>query len=79
LRDAAGHVYRFGSFKLGPAGTVRVHTGHGSDTHKNLYWGSGAYIWNNDGDTATLKRRNGTVADRCHYSDPGENNDHVNC
>src|SRR5438874_127041 len=79
VRDAAGHVYRFGTFKLGAGASVKIHTGHGSNTHKNVYWGSGNYIWNNDGDTATLKRPGGTVADRCHYSDPSETNDHVNC
>ena len=61
------------------AAVAKIHTGHGSNTRKNVYWGSGNYIWNNDGDTATLKRPGGTVADRCHYSDPNEINDHVNC
>jgi hypothetical protein len=72
-------VYRFGTFKLGAGASVKIHTGHGSNARKNVYWGSGNYIWNNDGDTATLKRPGGTVADRCHYSDPNEINDHVNC
>jgi hypothetical protein len=68
IRDAAGSVYRFGRFTLFAHNLVTIHTGHGSNTRHHRYWGSGNYIWNNDGDTATLKRVNGTVADRCHYS-----------
>ncbi len=79
LRDAAGHVYRFGRFRLASDSCVKVHTGSGTNTKHHRYWGSGWYIWNNDGDTAKLKRRNGTLADKCSYSDPGENDASVNC
>jgi Lamin Tail Domain len=79
VRDVAGHVYRFGAFRLGGGKSVKVHTGHGSNTAMNRFWGQSWYIWNNNGDTATLKRRNGTVSDRCHYSDSSESDDHVNC
>jgi hypothetical protein len=77
VQDAAGHSpsWRRSSWRRA---NVKIHTEHGSGTHKNV-WGSGNYIGNNDGDTATLKRPSGSVSDRCHYSDPGENNDHVNC
>jgi hypothetical protein len=69
LRDTSSHVYHFPStFKLGAGHSVKVHTGKGSNTSSNLYWGSGSYIWNNDKDTATLKRANGTVADKCSYN-----------
>jgi Lamin Tail Domain len=74
LRDAAGHVYHYpSSYRLGPDRRVKIHTGHGSNTQANLYWGSGQYIWNNDKDTATLKRPNSTVADRCSYNNPNAN------
>jgi len=69
LRDASHHVYKFGAFTLRAGKTVKIHTGRGSDTRSNLYWGQDSYIWNNDKDRATLKRPNGTVADRCSYSD----------
>jgi hypothetical protein len=59
IRDAAGHVYRFGTFSLFAHNLVTIHTGHGSNSSHHRYWGSGSYIWNNDGDTATLKRANG--------------------
>jgi hypothetical protein len=43
---------------------------------RNRYWDFGAYIWNNDGDTAKLKKLGGTVVDTCSCSGAG---DSVNC
>jgi Lamin Tail Domain len=71
IRDAAGHVYTFGTFTLYAGGYVKIHTGSGSNTHRDRYWGSGSYIWNNDGDTGKLVRPNGSVADSCRYSGAG--------
>jgi Lamin Tail Domain len=68
LRDASAHVYHFPTFHLAAGAAVKVHTGHGSNTAGNLYWRSSYYIWNNTGDTATLKNSAGTVIDRCSYS-----------
>ncbi|MGN6688758.1 MAG: cell wall-binding repeat-containing protein [Actinomycetales bacterium] len=71
LHDAQSHVYDFPTFTL-PAGTsVTVHTGAGTDTSANLYWGSGSYIWNNTGDTATLSNASGTVVDTCTWTSTG--------
>jgi hypothetical protein len=67
LRDKAGHVYHFGDFKLKAGRKVTIHTGSGSDTKKHLYQDSGAYIWNNDGDTAKLKKGN-KVVDKCKWA-----------
>jgi hypothetical protein len=56
-----------------PAGESRSTPGSGSDTRRNLDWGQGYYVWNNDGDTATLRNSRGTTVDRCSYtssSDP---------
>jgi hypothetical protein len=70
LRDKANHVYHFEDFTLKASRAVTVHTGSGSDSGKHLYQDSGAYIWNNDGDTAKLK--NGSkLIDKCHW-DGGE-------
>ena len=71
LRDASKHVYKFPTFRLGAGKSVKVHTGKDANTASNLYWRSSSYIWNNDGDTATLKRSNGTVASRCSYTGAG--------
>jgi hypothetical protein len=68
LRDASSHVYHFPTFRLAAGASVKVHTGHGTNTASNLYWQSGNYIWNNTGDTATLKNANGVFVYRCHYT-----------
>jgi hypothetical protein len=73
ISDAAVHVYEFGPFKLRAGRSVTVHTGDGTDTATHLYWGSGNYIWNNDKDTARLRRPNGRLADRCHYDNSSAN------
>jgi len=78
IRDRSGHVFKLPHIKLKPGQDVRVHTGGGYDAYGNpihLYWGSSSYIWNNDGDNATLKRRNGTVASRCSYTGAGSYKD----
>lgn len=72
LRDRAGHVYKFGTYRLRAHGSVRIHTGRGTSTQANRYWGHRWYIWNNNGDRATLENASGTVKSRCAYSDPGE-------
>jgi hypothetical protein len=71
IRDAAGHVFIFPNIRLTPGQDVRVHTGGGFDAFGDpihLYWGSSSHLWNNDGDTATLRRANGTLASRCRYT-----------
>jgi Lamin Tail Domain len=76
LRDKANHVYRFGTYKIKAHGSVTIHTGKGTNTQTNRYWGLSWYVWNNDGDRATLKDNNGNVIDRCSYSGSGS---HVFC
>ena len=71
IRDPAGHVYRFGTYKLGAGNSVTVHTGSGSNSAGHRYWGSDGYIWNNGGDKARLKNAGGTVIDTCSYSGAG--------
>jgi hypothetical protein len=72
LRDAAGHVYRFGIYRLRAHAYVKIHTGRGTNARTDRYWGRRWYIWNNNGDTATLKNASGVVRSRCSYSDPSE-------
>ncbi|WP_245791137.1 lamin tail domain-containing protein [Actinacidiphila rubida] len=69
LTDSSRHVYTFGSFSLGAGKSVRVHTGKGTNTAANRYQGRAAYVWNNDRDTATLRRSTGSWADACSYND----------
>ena len=55
LRDAQNHVYAFGNLTVAAGATVYVHTGKGRNSAAHRYWGSGNYVWNNPGDTATLR------------------------
>ena len=71
LRDRDAHVFRFPTFTLRAGARVTVHNGQGSDNAANLYWDSDGYVWNNDGDAATLRRRNGSRVDVCTYSGSG--------
>jgi hypothetical protein len=71
LRDDANHVFTFPPFTLVAGESVRVWTGTGSNNSSNLYWGSGAVIWNNSGDTAILRLSNGQVVDSCTYGGGG--------
>jgi Lamin Tail Domain len=68
LQDAAGHVYTFGAYTIDAYGHVKIRTGKGTNTQTNRYWGRSWYVWNNTGDTATLRNRAGTVIDRCSYT-----------
>ena len=72
LRDTAGHVYTFGTYRLGPHADVKIRTGRGASTQANLYWRHSWYIWNNNGDRATLENAGRTVMSACSYSDPSE-------
>jgi hypothetical protein len=61
LRDTSRHVFRFGTFSLGPGKSVRIHTGKGRNTSTDRYQGRSWYVWNNDGDKAILKNSKGTT------------------
>ncbi|WP_226898920.1 lamin tail domain-containing protein [Nonomuraea phyllanthi] len=52
----ARQKYRFPRFTLRPGKTVTVRSGQGTDTRTTLYWGRKWYVWNNDGDRASLYR-----------------------
>jgi lamin tail-like protein len=72
IRDTSGHVFRFpAGFRIGAGSKVTVHTGSGSNTLHHRYWSQNNYVWNNDGDTARMRRANGTLADQCSYSGAG--------
>jgi hypothetical protein len=77
------HVYRFTSkLNLDPGDTIHLRTGSGDDgaptcemgkpcpehAHYDLYWNLDNYVWDNDGDLATLKNHEGEVVDRCRYA-----------
>ncbi len=61
--DGERNCYTFPDFVLYPGSAVTVFTGTGYDTDEDLYMGKSAPVWNNDGDSATLKDANGNVVD----------------
>jgi hypothetical protein len=77
LKDAAGHTLKFPDHPIAKGGKVWVHTGKGTNTSSDLYWGSGNYIWNNPGDTATLRSASGRVYDTCKWTKLGSG--HTSC
>ncbi|MEE1818323.1 lamin tail domain-containing protein [Streptomyces sp. NPDC004288] len=68
LTDAANHKYTFGNYTLGKGKIVTVRTGRGTNTTANVYQNRGAYVWNNDRDTAKLRKSNGSTVDTCSYN-----------
>ena len=55
VEDETGHRYNFSDRIFQAGETFKLHTGEGTDTQTDLYWGaSGSAIWNNDGDTVKV-------------------------
>ncbi|MFC4359881.1 lamin tail domain-containing protein [Halobium salinum] len=61
VTDAADHDYSFPALTLRPGERVTLYTGSGTDGDGALYWGSGRAVWNNGGDTITVRDETGTV------------------
>ena len=53
---------------LKPGETVYIWTGDGVNEDKNLYWGRRSPVWNNTGDTATLRNPDGVEIHKYEYS-----------
>jgi hypothetical protein len=68
LRDAQNHVYKFASYTLGAHRYLKIHTGRGTNTQTDRYWNLTWYIWNNTGDTATLRTPVAATVDSCRYT-----------
>jgi len=68
LRDKENHVYRFSAFTLGAHKSVTVRTGKGTANATTRYYNSANYIWNNTGDTATLKTAAGKQVSACGWT-----------
>ena len=68
VTDEADHTYTVPSgVTLEPGAKITLHTGSGTDSATDLYWGSGSPIWNNDGDTIIVTDAEGTVVLRESY------------
>lgn len=71
VRDAGGRVYTFsGNHSLGKGASVHVRTGKGTNGSPAgyRYWGSASYVWNNGGDTATLRDGTRKTIDTCRWT-----------
>lgn len=69
VADAVDNVYTVpAGVTLGPNETVRLHTGSGTDTATDLYWGAGSPVWNNGGDTVIVTTDEGEAVLRETYS-----------
>ncbi|MDX6740336.1 lamin tail domain-containing protein [Actinocorallia sp. A-T 12471] len=71
LRAGDGAVYEFGPYRLGPGKTVRVHTGEGRDSRRDLYGGSRLPALPTSAATVTLRTPESAV-DSCRYSGEGD-------
>ena len=61
VADEAGKTYTFGDVTLAPGERVTLHTGSGTDGGGDVYWGREGAVWNNGGDTVTVRDAGGTV------------------
>ena len=63
------NTFTFPAFVLGPGSVVRVHTANGTGSQTDIFWNRSCRtgntfqcVWNDGGDTATLKNINGTAS-----------------
>lgn len=72
VEDEARH--RFDAFPvdfvLAPRATVTIHSGEGTPSDVDLYWGRKSEVWNNDGDTAFLYDHDDQLVDQASASTP---------
>jgi hypothetical protein len=66
IKDPEGHRFRFPRYRLPSGGYVKIHTGSGKNNRGDLYWRLDNFVWNNDGDKASLRWK-GRTRDTCRY------------
>ncbi len=72
IENNAGLRYHFpADSALRPGIPLRLHSGKGTNGGTDLYWGSAAPIWANDGDCAKLRRPDGSILYYHYYGDGG--------
>ncbi len=76
LRDEDGHSCTFRHFRLDGRSTARVHMGMGRDTRTDLFQDRRAYVWDNDSDTATLRKDHSRFVDDASW---GRHGGHRHC
>lgn len=72
LHDAGPiHTYTFPNYLIPPGESCRVYTNENHPEWCGFNWKNGSAIWNNNGDTATLRDGSGKVISTCSYSGSG--------
>lgn len=61
VTDEAGRTYTFPDVVIEPGERIALHSGAGTDTETDLYWGASTPVWNNGGDTVTVRDDTGAV------------------
>jgi len=79
VRDQQNIVYKFPSLTLRAGSELLVHSGKGTTTAINRYWGragKNGYVWNNSGETAYLRTAANKQIDTCKWTkvSPGTTN-----
>jgi hypothetical protein len=78
LTDKTGYRYAFRPTQVLAAGKqLTIRTGKGTSGTSTAYWERGAYVWNNDTDSAYMRRADGKLVDSCSYNSTRV--DSVNC
>ena len=68
VSDDDGNTYTFGTVLLVRGGEVTLHTGSGTDTISDVYWGRSSPAWNDGGENATVRNPDGQVGTTRLYS-----------
>ncbi|GAA4105152.1 lamin tail domain-containing protein [Nonomuraea soli] len=69
VRDKTGYTYEFGpDVILGAKKRITLRSGSGGDGTSTVYWGRKQYVWNNDKDTAYVRKPDGKLVDSCSYN-----------
>ncbi|MEU6273152.1 lamin tail domain-containing protein [Streptomyces populi] len=76
LSDRQGNRYTFNHYRLAGRSTVRVHTGYGRDTSRDLYQDRRNEVWDNHSDTATLRTERGRFVDSVSWGRHHDRDDH---
>lgn len=62
VEDEAGNSFEFpADTELDPGERVTLHSGGGTDTTTDYYWGSDHPMWRNRGDTLLVRDREGVI------------------
>jgi len=68
VKDQGGNRYSFPPFVLAGGAYVRLHTGVGTNSSTDLYWGSPRAVWDNAGDIVYLYDKDSLLVERYQYS-----------